>query len=260
MPDGFSYSILDTKRFEYKILESYSFGYELDQYNAIMAAECIIRDNSILEEEFERVSVSLVSQNFTLVPDDIYIDQHKNSYLKFNKDFETKEYDVFADKLNNLKAHSIYPVHSNLVKMLSQFYPEFRIRHYTSPLIESLLYNISVGTNKSDVVINVYNGYFDIVIIDNNQLRLVNTFKYVTYDDLMFFVFFVLEKMELQSDNLNLLILGNVSMESTLYKSIRLYFKSVDFGSRNDLYRYAYEFDEIPHHYFYTLLNLNSCG
>jgi len=260
MPDGFSYCILDTERFEYKILESYAFGYELDPVNAAMAAECIIQDNAILQNQFERVSLSLVSQNYTLIPDNLFSDSQKQSYLRFNKDFEKSDYAVNADKLNNLKAYNIYPVHNAISEMMSKFYDDYRIRHYTSPLMESLMYLLATGSTKSDVLINVYNGYFDIVIIQSGIIRLINTFKYVTYDDLMYYAFWVIEKLELQADALNLLISGNISIESSLYRSIRLYFKSVEFASRNDLYRYAYEFDEIPHHYFSTLLNLNACG
>ncbi len=260
MPDGFSYCILDTDRFEYKILESFAFGYELDQVNASMAAECIIQDNNILQSQFERVSLSIVSKNYSLIPDNLFIESERHSYLRFNSDFEKSDYSINADKLNNLKAFNIYPVHNAVSEMMSKFYADYRIRHYTSPLIESLMYLIATGASKADVLINVYNGYFDIVIIEKGQLRLINTIKYVTYDDLMYYVFWVLEKLEIQADSQNLLISGNISIESSLYRSIRLYFKSVDFASRNDLYRYAYEFDEIPHHYFYTLLNLNACG
>lgn len=259
-PGGFSYCILDSGRFEYKILESFSFGYPLDDENAGMAAEYLIQTNDVLQNEFERVSISFVSPRFILIPEELYDQSNKQAYTEFNIDHDDENYEIYSDKLNNLKAYSIYPAPVSVINMFSKYFPENRFRHYTTPLIESTMYNVNVKANKADIILHLNNGFFEVIIVEDSKLKLVKTFNFVTYDDLMYYVFYTLENVRLDAEKLNLLIVGNISIESELYRNIKLYFKSVMFGGRNDLYRYALEFDNIPHHYFYSLLNLNICG
>ncbi len=259
-PGGFSYCILDTDRFEYRVLESVAFGYPLDEENICNASEYLIKANPILQNDFERISISYVSPQFVFIPDDIFVDSDKKSYINFNINFDEENFYVNSEKLNNLNAHSIYPVAKVIVNMLKKYYPEIRIRHYTSPLIESIMYNIAVNNNNADIILHLNNGFFEIVLIENGIIKIIKTFNFVTYDDLMYYLFFTLENMGMNAEDLNLSVIGNVSIESELYKNVRLYFKSVNFGGRNDLYRYADVFDDIPHSYFYGLLNLNACG
>ncbi|MFO8067152.1 MAG: DUF3822 family protein [Bacteroidales bacterium] len=259
-PGGFSYCILDTDKFKYRVLESFAFGYPLDEENISNASEYLIKSNELLQNDYERVSISYVSPQFVFIPEDIYVDSEKKSYLDFNVQLDDDNFFVNSEKLNNLKAYSVYPVAKVITSMLFKFFPELRIRHYTSPLIESIMYNVAVSNLNADVILHLNNGFFEIIIIENNTLKLVKAFNFITYDDLMYYVFFTLENMGFDAEKLNLKIIGNVSMESELYKNIRLYFKSVSFGERNDLYRYSSVFDNIPHHYFYGLLNLNVCG
>lgn len=259
-PGGFSYAILDTERFEYIALESFDFGYPLDHNNIALAAEYIIQSNDILKGEFQKVSIAYVSPQFILIPEELYLDTERNTIVDFNIDIDESEFAVNVDMLNNLNARSLYPAPKAIINMINEHYPINHFRHYSTPLIEAIMYNVLTYNNNSDIILHLNNGFFEIIVIENGTIKIIKAFSFVTYDDLMYYVFYTLENMGMDAENLDLLIIGNVSIESELYKNIKLYFRSVEFGNRNDLYKYSDDFDNIPHHYFYTLLNLNICG
>ncbi len=259
-PGGFSYCILDAERFEYKVLESFSYGYKLDSENSLNAAEYLVQSNAILNSNFDKVRISYTTPDFVLIPEELYLEQNKEKYLEFNAKFDTNSDFVNVDKLNNLKAYSVYSAPVLLNEIATKYFPGSVIKHYATPLIESIMYNVATNNNKADLVLNLNNEFFEILIIENKKLKIVKAFNFVTIDDLMYYIFFTLENLGLSAENMNLIITGNVSMESDLYRNIKLYFKSVDFSPRNDLFKYSEKFENIPHHYFYTLINLNLCG
>ncbi|MFW6351160.1 MAG: DUF3822 family protein, partial [Bacteroidota bacterium] len=125
---------------------------------------------------------------------------------------------------------------------------------------ENILYMNRYQEIDIQLALHIQNDHFEILIFKEKNLVFYNSFRYQTWDDLFYYLFFVLEQMRLEAEDLHTLILGEVSINSTFYKQARLYFKSLHLASRTDLYKYALEFDSIPHHYYFNLLNLNACG
>jgi hypothetical protein len=258
-PGGLSYCILDSDKFRYNLLESYAFRHQTDFDQLSMLLEEFVKEKQFLNSSFQRVSISYVSPKAVYVPFELFSYLEKRKYLDFNT-YPDDEYDVVVDKLNNLQAYTIYPVHKAVIRKLNYLFPGYRIRHNSSCLIENCLYLVRYGDLRVQLVLHIQKDHFEILVFDNKNLQFCNSFIYQTWDDLFYYLFFVLEQLGLNAEKLDALLLGEVSITGEFYKKIRLYVNSLVFGPRSELYKYSDGFDEIPHHYYFNLLNLNSCG
>lgn len=257
--DGFSYCVLDTDRFRYTALESFAFEDVKDPLQLNMLLEEIVKSRKLLTESYQRISLAYYSQKMTLVPADLFSYADKNLYLDFNT-YPALNFEIRVDKLNNLSAYAVYPFPKALAHKVNFLFPGCRMRHISTCLIENILYMIRYGRLSSQLVLHIQKGHFEILIFDKENLSFFNSYAYQTWDDLFYYLFFVLEQLGMQAEQLDMVMYGEVGIGSEFYKKVKLYFKSFAFGPRNELYRYSESFDDIPHHYYYNLLNLNACG
>ncbi len=257
--DSFSYCVLDNDRFKYRLMESFEFEEQVEADVYAKNIESIVNNNLYLTSGFERITLVYVSPQSVFIPSELYNDEEKVNYLSFNHVIKSK-HTPCSEKLHNLDAYVIYPLPDAMMLAFEKLFPGYRLRHFSTALIESILYDVRYTGYKADIVIHVQNKHFEIILLDGSRLRFYNSFNYQTWDDILYYLFYVMEQFEISAEKIDLLMLGKTSMDTNLYKNIKPYFKSVDFGKRSDLFKYAEAFDEIPHHYFYNLLNVNACG
>jgi hypothetical protein len=258
-PGGFSYCVLDTEKFRYTTLESYTIDEVQDFEQLGLLLEQFTKQKRILSSYYQRISCSYVSPKAVFVPSDLFSYIEKRQFADFNV-YPDEEFELKVDKLNNLSAYNVYPFPKVLLKKINFLFPGNRIRHHSSCLIENVVYQVRYGKANVQLVLHIQKDHFEILYFEGENLCFYNSFVYQTWDDLFYYLFFVLEQLGLDAEKLHTMILGEVSIKSEFYKKMRLYVKSLTFGPRSELYKYSDGFDEIPHHYYFNLLNLNSCG
>ncbi len=258
-PGGFSYCVLNTQKFKYTTLESFKFE-DIKSFDTLAEVlEALVKSRKSLTQTYQRISLVFSHPVSTLIPAHLFSYSEKNQYLGFHT-YPDNENEIRVDKLNNLVAYSVYSFPKTLSQKINFLFPGCRIRHISTTLIENILYMNRYQEIDIQLALHIQNDHFEILIFKEKNLVFYNSFRYQTWDDLFYYLFFVLEQMRLEAEDLHTLILGEVSINSTFYKQARLYFKSLHLASRTDLYKYALEFDSIPHHYYFNLLNLNACG
>lgn len=257
---GFSFCVLDTEKFRYTALESYKLQEEIkDPVKLADMLEFFVKEKKILTGFYQRITFSYVAREVTFVPAQVFSYLQKRLFIDFNV-YPDDSYDIKVDKLNNLGAYSVYPVPKVLLNKINFLFPGCRIRHHSGCLIENMLYLARYGKTRPRLVLHVQHDHFEVIVLENDSLQFYNSFGYQTWDDLFYYLFFVLEQLGLQAEELDTLLFGEVSINSPFYKNLRLYVKSLQLGPRSDLFKYCDDLDNIPHHYYFNLLNLNSCG
>ncbi len=257
--DGFSFAILDPRQFRYMMLESYRFANAGHIEGLAAELETFIKENPLLLGSFERVNIAWYQPQYTLVPAQLYLHAGKQAYHEYCGPL-AQQYELRADKLNNLEAYGIYPFPEVLRKKLDFLYSSYRLRHTGTVLIENVLAAIKLGELKADIVLHIKPGHFELLLLEASCLIFYNSFAYQAFDDLMYFLFYVLEQFGLDASQMEALLAGEISLDSKNYELLSGYFKKVHFAGRSDVYQYGLEFDEVPHHFFFNLLNLNTCG
>jgi hypothetical protein len=260
LPGGFSFAILDASSFRYQVLMSgvvKGTGPELAGPSRLMAADPEIR--SLLDRAYLKTTIACFTPRLTLLPNEVFLKEDQESLHRFACNVP-RDHTIRIDRLNNMQGFGVYSLPADLVKQLERSFPRHRLWHSGSVLIESTLATARLENWPGDVVLHVRRSIFEVLLLDRKRLVYYNTFRYSEFDDLMYFLFYVLEQFQLDPKTSWAILGGEIAMDSPEFRTLASYFGKVSFTARNDAYRYSAEFDHYPHHYFFNLLNLNFCG
>jgi hypothetical protein len=206
-------------------------------------------------------SLKIIIENSrsTLIPSPLFEESEKNSLLNFSLEPEEDE-KVLIDRLTQLEMVNIFGVNNLLYDQLTKFFPGAQICHVSSVLIESIWMNFKNLIADKRIFIYVREAAFNMLIFDKKQLVFSNSFHFMTPEDLIYFVIFVMEQSDLNPEEVPVTLLGAIDVKTPHYDLIFRYIRNVEFGSRNESTGFSYVFDDVPGHYFYPLLNPVLCG
>ncbi len=259
LPDGFVFSLLDVDAFRYIALEAYKQEHNGHISHYLKHLGGFMKDNSLLNQPFERISVSCYSPQLVIVPNDLYRHDDQEALFGFCASFQPKHH-LRADLLNIMQSRAIYAVPDEVISFCEEHMPGYRLRHHGSVLIESVMAALIIENWHTDMVLHVKPRHFDVMILEKNKLLYFHSFEIQCFDDLLYYLFYVLKQYEMQAAKLKLVLMGEMAMDSDNFNVLRSFFGEVRFPERNDMYRYSTDFEKVPYHFYFNLLNLDSCG
>jgi hypothetical protein len=215
----------------------------------------LIKEYEWLSNPFHKVTVLIQNPVNTLVPKALFDSEAIRSYLTFNQNLEDNT-EVRYDSLRNLDSINVFAIGSGLIKTVEEHYPEVRVLHFSSVLIETVANAFKNKLNRQDVFLNVRKGYFDLLMFDQNKLLFYNLFRYKTKEDFIYFLLAALEQLELNPEEVKLHLMGRIDMGDRLQEMIHRYIRHSETIGRNDHYVYAAALHQLKHHHHYVLFNL----
>jgi hypothetical protein len=247
--DGFSFSIYNIISKKEVYFREYEFeNSQVTPENLLLKIKDIFNTDTQLQNDFSSVIVIHQNNLSVLVPSRYFNKKELASYLNFNIKKLTIDYIAF-DSLEVLESKNIYIPYVNINNYLFQNFGEFEYKHHSTVLIEKLLN--STNNKEKTMFVNVSKTSLDIVVIENNQLILFNTFSYDTKEDFIYYILFVAEQLNLNVNKFSLHFTGKVNLEDAIYKITYKYIKNVYFlESNNTLFS---ELNIAPHSNFILL-------
>ena len=247
--DGFSFSIYNIISKKEVYFREYEFeNSQVTPENLLLKIKDIFNTDTQLQNDFSSVIVIHQNNLSVLVPNRYFNKKELASYLNFNIKKLTIDYIAF-DPLEVLESKNVYIPYVNINNYLFQNFGEFEYKHHSTVLIEKLLN--STNNKEKTMFVNVSKTSLDIVVIENNQLILFNTFSYDTKEDFIYYILFVAEQLNLNVNEFSLHFTGKVNLEDAIYKITYKYIKNVYFlESNNTLFS---ELNIAPHSNFILL-------
>lgn len=218
----------------------------------------MVNSFSWLSGQFHSVKGIIGNSRFTLIPETLFLESEKESYFNFLHERETGEA-VFFDRLEHLGICTVYSISGHCRKEMERIFSKVTLCHITSVLIGNIWMNVKNIAGRK-VFLNLREGQFDLLVFEGKQLKYCNAFHFVTVEDITYYVIFVFEQLNLNPEEISLALLGNVDKFSPVFDLLFRYIRNIEFVSRNEGFNYSYIFNDIPGHFYYTLLNPYSCG
>jgi len=256
---GFSLCILDTVRNKYIVLKHIHFDPPILKEQLLNKLKAFLYSDRFLKKQYKKVSLSIINQNSILVPGAVYKKDNIASYFRFTRLLSEKE-ELVANKLINTDAYNVFALEKGMTELLNNFFPVLHIYHHSTPYTENVLRSNRTRIQEIRVYCNVHLSFIDIVVSQADRLLLSNTFSYKNSSDLIYFILYVYKQLELSTENVALVLSGEVSVDSGLVDQIRNYIKRLILEKFSERYFYSYTFNKLPDHYFTNLINLYNCG
>jgi hypothetical protein len=238
-----AYSIFDHRSNRFILLESYD-----------IPLHEVVSQTRWLGDPFQSVRIIVENTRSTLIPEPLFEETEKETYLNFSTDAEPGRI-VLYDRLATLEIINIFEVDNFLLEQVNRFFPGAKICHVSTHLIESLWMNFKNLITDKRIFLYLREEAFHMMIFDRKQLSYSNAFHFKTPEDFIYFVIFVMEQMNLNPEEIPVTLLGNISKKSPCYELIFKYVRNIDFASRSESTIYSYIFDDLPGHSFYPLVN-----
>lgn len=247
--DGFSFCIYNNSLNKEVYFCEYEFETTLNTpENLLLKIEEIFKKDTKLQNDFTSVTVIHQNNLAALVPDQFFDENELATYLNYNIKTLVTDFISF-DSIDVLKTKNVYVPYVNINNYLFQNFGEFEYKHYSTVLIEKLL-KVNKSNNKT-MYVNVGKTTLDIVVIENKQLLLFNTFSYNSKEDFIYYILFVAEQLNLDTLEFPLYFTGNITLNTAIYKLTYKYIKNIYFlESEKAIFNEL----KIPKHSNYILL------
>jgi hypothetical protein len=263
---SFAYCILDFKRNKYIGLHQLvrnDVKPHHPQSNPRQSFEDFLRSILVampwLKNPYKSVRIAYEGKKSTLIPAQLFDATEKESYLKFN--FQQKEEEMyFADHLLPMDSYQVFAIPVPVLNAIRGHFPNIKVVHFSSVLIESIWINYKNRINTNRVFIHVRDKMFDLMIFDGRQMSYFNTFSFQNPEDVAYYLIFVLEQLNFNPESMPLVLMGNVEKGTGIFELLFKYVRHIEFGRRNEAFKFSYILNQLPPQSYYPLLNFFSCG
>ncbi len=260
----FTYCILDLKRNKYIVLQQFKrIEYKAAQTKSKHPFQDFLNhlmmDMPWLKNPYKSVLIAYEGKRSTFIPGPLFDPAERDHYLQFNFHSEGEE-QSYSDHLVPFDTHLVFPVPVSTDGAIHHHYPSVRIHHLASVLIESIWINYKNRINSSRVFLHLRENIFDLVLFDGRQLSYCNAFQYQNAEDIAYYLIFVLEQLSINPENIPVVLLGKAERNASLYELLARYIRHIEFGKRNEAFKYSYSINQLSPHAFYPLLNFQLCG
>ncbi len=230
--DGFSFCITDNSTgdivyFFKKLFEEKQMTPEI----LMQKVNAQFKEDTYLQKDFSSILVIHENNLSTLVPNKYFSEDKLVEYLNFNIKTLATDYIAF-DEIQEMNAKNVYVPYVHINNYLFQNFGTFEYKHHTTVLIEKLL---SLGHyEEKKVYVNVASKNFDVIVIQNKQLKFSNSFHFETKEDFIYFILFTFEQLKLDVENIELYFCGDIELESEIYNSTYQYIRNIFFLESNN--------------------------
>lgn len=213
---------------------------------------CFNTEKSLLQS-FSEILVIHKNELSTLVPKALFNEDNLADYLKFNNKILSTDYLTY-DHISQNESVNVYVPYININNYLYDRFGEFTFKHFSTIYIEQIL-KTEKNVDKPKMYVNVCNDSMDIAVVENNDLRLYNSFEYFTKEDFIYYILFTAEQLDLNPETLELIFTGIIDSKDELYSITYKYIRFVFFGMRKDNYKYSETSQPQNHHSQFVILN-----
>lgn len=232
--NGLSFCVLENNSIQY--LKHFYTEKKTTPLKMLDMLVTVFKTEAALDSAFDNITVIHVNELATLVPKALFNEENLADYLKFNSKILKSDF-VAYDEITVNESINVYIPYVNANNFIYEKFGTFSYKHVSTILIEQIL-TAEKHSKTPRVYININPAYFEIVAIENGQLKLYNSFEFETKEDFIYYVLFTLEQLHFNPETIETILLGTVSKDDNIYSIIYKYIRHVVFGKRFDRYSY----------------------
>jgi hypothetical protein len=139
------------------------------------------------------------------------------------------------DELSSAEANCVYVPYTNINNFIFEKFGEFSYLHAATIFTEQCLIDAKNEKEEQLAYLNVRKSTFDICIIKTGELQLVNSFEYFTPQDFIYYVLFCFEQLQMDTEEIQLYLMGNIKETDEVYSYLYTYIKSISYFNTSTL-------------------------
>ena len=226
--DGFSFCIHNVLSNELVAFNRYDFDEKInDPFQHLELVKNVFSEETLLNHKYKNISVSHYNNLVTQVPKPLFDKNQLQTYLRYS--IKTLENDFITfDEIENSEIVNVYIPFVNINNFLIEIYGPFVYKHASTILIEGLLKEFK-NHSEPCCFVNVSSSSFEVVVFKDQKLELYNCFDYQTKEDFIYYILFTAEQLNLNPEEFELKIMGEIEKDSELFEILYQYVRNITF-------------------------------
>lgn len=254
--DGLSFCILDPVRNKYIALTHQNFQSNQLFEDYLKDIESFLDKNELLCNQYKKTKLIWLSRKNTLVPDEFFDQSKLKPLLEINHELDDLD-EIHFERLKYNNIVSVYVIPNLIANLFLKKYQNLKFYNQQIPFIDHII--LKHHSEQIKTFVNIQKEFFELAVTKNGQVIIYNNFKFTTATEVVYFVLYTLEQKNIDHKSSELIVSGLLNKKSEIYKELRRFIQSVKFEHLPDDFTYSYTFNEISHHTFTNLFNLNHC-
>jgi hypothetical protein len=250
---GLSFCILNRTLNTIEYLNTTPFEQKLTPFDVLNRLKTELSTNTIFSDEFDSVMVIHQNELVSLVPKDLFDENHKVDYLKFNAKILKTDF-ITQDNITINNSVNVYIPYVNINNYIFETFGAFVYKHSSTILIDTILQK-PTANNTPQVYININNTTLEVSVIDKNKLKLFNVFEYHSKEDFIYYVLFVFEQLKLDVETTSLELSGNIKKDDELYTVLYTYIRHIAIVIPEFNFNFTKDIKKEHIHNYYLILN-----
>ncbi|MFT4737930.1 MAG: hypothetical protein ACI8QD_000640 [Cyclobacteriaceae bacterium] len=243
------------------LIEDFKFVGVSTVNERLEALKSIFENHHLLNAGFwKAIRLSIKTHKYTLVPAAHFIAESASDFLIVHCDIKPAIEEVYYHKHTVSDAVNVFAADKRLVAWLRSLYPnkDITVSHQGSALIEGIL-KYDDHSEEKGLYCFVDRGLLHVVVSANRKLLYYNQFAIKEAEDYLKYIMLVFKELGLNQKQTNVLMWGNLKPNSKNIALLKKYIRNISYGSRPSYLSFGFEFDEIPDHQYFDLLNVYLC-
>lgn len=197
----------------------------------------VLESEEDLRQDFNSIKVYHNTPIFTFIPQALFHGK-KNAieYLKYSIDISSlKENFVEYDRIVPIDTVNVYIPDILINNVLIEYYGAFEYQHFASSLLRMLLRHYASHAYEIMYVYAEQNSFYFVMFRDK-KLYYFNRFEYQTLDDLLYYILFSIEQLNINSERVPLYFIGDMNINMLICERIQRYIKYIYLMKYNKSY------------------------
>lgn len=221
--DGLSFFTQNPASKELGVYDSIGFRQNALPSTLVHLIEDAFKSHPALSKKFTQVQIIYDSELYTVVPLPLFERKNASDYLKFSTKILSTDF-VAYDELPSEDKVVVYIPYTNVNNYFFDKYGSFNFYHSITLFLKYVLQS-SILEPVPKVIAHIKNGSFDLAIIKDQKLALINSYRISTSDDFLYYILFAYEQLGLDTNEIPLTFIGAISAENSIYKKAYQYIR-----------------------------------
>jgi len=254
---GFSFCINSSEDHRIHAFRHYGFPQILLQEDLLNNIDDILHKDELLRLHYKKVRVIYTGRKSTLVPEEFFRTDNLKQILEFNQPIDELD-EIHYNPIAGCQSQLVFAIPTYFAGLISDKFSNAQFYCQATPLLLSSLSGEEKLPN-GQVIIQLSQEFFDIIIISGGKLKLYNTFLYVGFTDLIYFILYACKQLKVDIRKTPFYFTGEFTSRDSLAKEMAPHISSIQFFARPDHIKQNPVLQKLDSDRFYALLYLLMC-
>jgi hypothetical protein len=256
--NGLAYCIRNGRHKEFIVFKKHRFDHVYLESDLVAQVISVLDRDEILHLPFQDVHFMGYTQQNILVPASYFSSDHLIDYMDFITG-GTSDGELFSNNIRVLDTYNVFSLSRTLVSLITLHFKKVEFSSQASPF----LWNVSNqfgSLNNTAMYVGLNADFFDVAVTGSGKLLLYNTFQYVNETDLLYYVLYVCKQLSLKTNDLPLILSGEMSSRLIYSEMLKQYLPATDHDATVGIPPVSTGLSPALTYKYLNLFNLQACA